>query len=519
MTHLHRRGLLAASLAATAATGAPWFIRHALAADTARFALGVASGQPSAGGMVLWTMLSGPDLPPSAEVRWELAEDEAFTRVVARGSESTRADDHHSVHAEPAGLRPDRWYWYRFQALGQTSAVGRTRTAPAPDAAVGALDLAIASCQRWDTGHYAAWRHAAAEGLDLVLFLGDYIYEYASSRQSLRPNLGGKVRTLADYRQRYAQYRSDPALQAAHAACPWLLVWDDHEVDNDYAGQQGQDLQPDFAAQRAAAYRAYWEFMPFPKSARPAERDGAMRIVGRLDWGRLARIHLLDDRQYRDVQACPRPGRGGSNTVRLKDCPDLLDPRRSLLGAEQERWLAEGWTTERPWNLLAQQTLMARHSWESLQAPPGAGSDEPRGRFWTDGWDGYPAARQRLLQAVAQRKVPGVVVLGGDVHANYVADLKLDFDDPALPALASEFCGTSISSLGLDQARLEEARPFNPHVKFSRADQRGYVRLRVTPQGTEAALRVLADGRDPASTIATAARYVVDAARPGPQPA
>ena len=503
MQDIPRRSLLGAALAAGAA---PLFLRQARAADVPRFELGVASGQPSAQGMVLWTMLTGAGLPASTGVVWELAEDEAFGRVVARGLETTRAEDHHSVHAEPAGLHPDRWYWYRFTTLGQQSPVGRTRTAPAADAAVARLDFAIASCQRWDTGHYAAWRHAAADSLDLVLFLGDYIYEYASSTQALRPNQGGLVRTLADYRQRYAQYRSDPALQAAHAACPWLMVWDDHEVDNDYAGQQGQSLQPDFAGQRAAAYRAYWEFMPFPKAARPV--DGAMRIVGRLDWGRLARVHLLDDRQYRDVQVCPRPGRGGSNTVRLRDCPDLADPKRTLLGAEQERWLAEGWSLDRPWNLLAQQTLMARFSWEDPQGPG-------RGLYWTDGWDGYAPARNRLLGTVAERRVPGVVVLGGDVHANYVADLRADFDDEKSPVVATEFCGTSISSLGLDPARLDAARPFNPHVKLARSDRRGYVRFSLQAARLQAELRVLDDARDPASSISTMARFTVAAGQPG----
>jgi alkaline phosphatase D len=506
---IQRRGLLAAGLAAGAA---PWLVRHARAADTQRFGLGVASGQPTASGIVLWTMLTGADLPPSADVVWELAEDEAFTRIAARGSEVAQAGDSHSVHAEPSGLQPERWYWYRFRALGQQSAVGRTRTAPAADARVARLDFAITSCQRWDTGHWAAWRHCAAEQLDLVLFLGDYIYEYASSKQSLRPNQGGLVRTLADYRQRYAQYKADPALQAAHAACPWLLVWDDHEVDNDYAGVQGQTLQPDFAAQRAAAYRAYWEFMPFPKASRPAERDGSMRIVGRLDWGRLARVHLVDDRQYRDVQVCARPGRGGSNTVRLRDCPELADPKRSLLGAEQERWLADGWSLDRPWNLLAQQTLMARSSWEDTAA-------DGRGMYWTDGWDGYAASRNRLLGTVAERKVPGVVVLGGDVHANYVADLKADFDDPRSAVVASEFCGTSISSLGLDQARLDAARPFNPHIHYGRADQRGYMRFTLQPDRLQTTLRVVDDGRDPASGIRSAARFTVAAGKAGVQTA
>jgi alkaline phosphatase D len=507
----NRRQWLAASVAL------PLFVRHARAADVPRFAHGVASGQPQPQGMVLWTLLTGVDLPVNVAVRWEVAEDEAFQRIVASGTEEARVAEHHSVHAEVRGLQPARSYHYRFQALGQQSPSGRTRTAPAPDALVSRLDFTIASCQRWDSGHWAAWRDVAAAPPELVLFLGDYIYEYGSNQTGTDPprrHEGGKLHSLADYRARYAQYRSDPALQAAHAAAPWLLVWDDHEVDNDYAGVQGQALQPDFAVQRAAAYQAYWEFMPLPKAARPL--DGTMRMHGRLDWGRLARFHLLDDRQLRDPQVCPNPGRGGSNTVRLAECAALQDPKRSLLGSAQERWLAEGWSLDRPWNLLAQQTLMARCSWED---PAG----DSKGRFWTDGWDGYPAARERLLATVAERQVPGVVALGGDVHANYVADLKAGgyaaWDDPKTPTIASEFCGTSISSLGLPQERLDLARKFNPHIHHARSDQRGSVRFVLDSKQLTAELRVVQDARNPASAMAVQGRYVVDARKPGPQPA
>ena len=350
-----RRQLLAL---AAASSLAPAFVRHARAADVPRFALGIASGQPHAQGMVLWTRLSGAELPAQVAVAWELAEDEAFTRIAASGTEQAVAEDAHSVHAEPGGLQSARSYWYRFTARGQRSPAGRTRTAPAPDAVVQRLDFSIASCQRYDSGHFAAWRDVAAQDQDLMLFLGDYIYEKAAAGGNpVRRVDGGTVRTLAGYRARYAQVKSDPALQAAHAACPWLIVWDDHEVDNDYAGLQGQSLRFDFASQRASAYQAWWEHMPLPKALRPV--DGAVRIYGHLDWGRLARFHLLDDRQYRDPQACPRPGRGGSNTVLLADCASLADPRRTLLGSAQERWLAESWSLDRPWNLLAQQTLMA----------------------------------------------------------------------------------------------------------------------------------------------------------------
>ncbi len=506
---LNRRHLLT-GLAALTAGAAPAYLRHARAADTPRFALGIASGQPQSRTVVLWTMLTGADLPPQVDVAWELAEDEAFQRIAARGSEAARAEDQHSVHAEPQGLAPDRWYWFRFRALGQQSAVGRTRTAPAADARVQQLQYAIASCQRYDVGHYAAWRHAAAEPLDLMVFLGDYLYEYAAAppANAVRALSGGRVKTLADYRARYALHKSDPALQAAHAAAPWLLVWDDHEVENDYASLQGEFLQADFASQRAAAYQAYWEHLPLPKAARPL--NGEMRMHGRLDWGQLARIHLLDDRQMRDVQVCPKqPTRGGSNTVRVADCPALMDHRRSLLGAAQERWLADGWTTDRPWNLVAQQTLMARFSWEEPSAA------NQGGQFWTDGWDGYPAARRRLLQTVADKRVPGVVVLGGDVHANYVADLKVDFDDARSPVVASEFCGTSITSLGLDNARVAAAKAINPHVHFARSDQRGYVRFKLTPQALQADLMVLDNARDVASAIQLGGRFAVSAGQPG----
>jgi len=496
---LSRRRWLAC---AGATIAVPAYVRHARAADVVRFALGVASGQPRERSIVLWTRLTGPDLPAHVPVRWELARDEGFTQIAARGTETATADEAHSVHAEPSGLEPGRTYWYRFEALGQRSASGCTRTAPAPDAAVD-LRFALASCQRFDHGHYAAWRHVAGSELDFVLFVGDYIYEYPSPPVAVRYHEGGAVRTLEQYRARYAQYKSDPALQAAHAAVPWLLVWDDHEVDNDYADLQGQSLQTDFRAQRAAAYRAYWEHMPFPKALRPSGPD--MRIYGRYDWGSQVCIHALDDRQYRDVQACAKPGRGGSNVVQLSDCPELLNPQRTLLGAAQERWLADSWDLRRRWNLLAQQTLMARFSRTPFD----------QATYWTDGWDGYAPARKRLLQTVVDRKVPGVVVLGGDVHAHYVADLKVDYDDARAPTIATELCGTSITSRGAAQERVNEWLRHNPHVRYGRADQRGYVSCRLDADTLHASLMAVDKPEDPASAVAVAAQFVVDAARPG----
>jgi alkaline phosphatase D len=509
-----RRLLLGGGALAAAALGVtPWVVRAVGAGSEPRFALGVASGHPQADRVVLWTRLTGAVLPAQVEVRWALAHDEGFTRIAARGVATAEAAWAHSVHAEPAGLEPDRWYWYRFEALGERSAAGRTRTAPGTDAGA-SLRFAIASCQRYDAGHYAAWRQVAADAPDLVLFLGDYIYEYASRPDALRRHEGGLVTTLAQYRARHATYKSDPLLQAAHAAAPWLLVWDDHEVDNDYAALQGQLLQPDFAAQRAAAYQAYWEHMPLPATARPDLHvaGGAMRMHGRLDWGRLARLHWLDNRQWRDPQACPRPGRGGAALVTRGACPALADERRSPLGHAQERWLAEGWCLQRPWNLLAQQTLMARLVW-------GDAADDAA-LVWTDGWEGYAPARARLLGEVARQRVPGVVVLGGDVHMHWVADLKADFDDPRAPVVASEFVGTSISSrTTMTPARVDLARRFNPHLRHGRADRRGYVRFHLQPGRLDAELMGVADVADPASAVEVLSRWAVEAARPGVQPA
>ena len=477
-----------------------------------RFALGVASGVPRPQSVVLWTRLTGTGLPQRVEVQWELATDEGFVRVVARGTETAEAHWAHSVHAEPQGMEPGRWYWYRFTALGQRSGVGRTRSAPAADDRA-PVHFVTASCQRWDHGHYAAWRHVVREAPDLVVFLGDYIYESAAVPGRVRSHdsfaHGGGCRSLADYRSRHALYKSDPALQAAHAVAPWVAIWDDHEVENDYAGLQGQRLQPDFAEQRAAAYQAWWEHMPVPLSMRP--QGGQLRLYTHFDWGRLARLICLDTRQYRDPQACPKSGRGGSNVVRMAECPMLADPRRSLLGAAQEGWLADTWSTERRWNLLAQSTLMA-------QAVGGDRFDPSRALVWTDGWDGYAPARQRLLQTVSQRRIPGCVVLGGDVHATYVADLKVDPMAPGSPRVATEFCGTSISSHGWEQKRTDALLEMYPHLRYGRADERGYLSFRAEPGQLRVQIQSVLAPNDPDSGIRTAAAFVVEAGRPGAQP-
>lgn len=506
MRRFDRRSFL---LAASAALAAPrLWARPSFAAYP--FTLGVASGAPLPDGVVLWTRLApdplnGGGLPPAAiEVRWEVADDEGFRRIVRSGTALAEPQHAHSAHIEVSGLAPARWYWYRFMSGDAVSTTGRTRTAPAAGAAVDRLRFAFASCQQYEQGFYAAHRHMAAEDLDLVVFLGDYIYESSWGSRHVRKHEGPEPYTLEQYRNRYARYKSDADLQRSHAAFPWLVTWDDHDVDNDYANDRSEDLGPDFLIRRAAAYRAYWEHMPLRRSAMP---DGPhMQLYGRHDFGGLARFHVLDDRQYRDHQVCPRSGRGGSNVVDDQRCLSRLEPQRTLLGREQEDWLYTGFSGSKArWNIVAQQLLMAQ-----TDRKPG-----PERQFWSDGWDGYPGARARLLQAIAVRKPANPVVIGGDVHFNCVTDLKVDFDDPNAPVVATEFCGTSITSQGPVQARLDALRPEHPHVRFANSEKRGYAVLELTERRCLAQLRVLDSEKAADSPISTLAAFVVEDGRPG----
>ncbi|MBC7503247.1 MAG: alkaline phosphatase D family protein, partial [Herminiimonas sp.] len=328
---LTRSTRLAALVALAAAF--PWTARGSVVGYP--FQLGVASGSPRPSGMVLWTRILSDPLsqepldPRPVTVRWEIAEDEAFRRIAAKGDATALAELGHSVHVDATGLQPDRWYWYRFMVGDAISPVGRTRTAPAFDIMPTSLRCAVASCQHWEFGHYAAHRHIAAAAPDLVAFLGDYIYEWGPYRlthpeQAQRSN---ESYTLTQYRARYAQYKSDRDLQAAHHAAPWIVTWDDHEVSNDYAGDRDFLLDPQFLVRRAAAYQAFYEHMPIrlPNLQSGPDRFAHMRIHDRLDWGRLARFHVLDSRQFRSYQACPKPERGGANSV-TSSCIERLDP-------------------------------------------------------------------------------------------------------------------------------------------------------------------------------------------------
>ncbi len=479
---------------------------------TSPFTLGVASGYPLADGVALWTRLA-PDLfapdggmpPQYVPVAWEVASDEAFKRVAAKGTAYAEPTYGHAVHVEVTGLEPGREYWYRFHSGKATSAVGRTLTAPAPGASVDRLRFAFASCQQYEQGYYGAYRHMAAEAPDLILHLGDYIYESSWGDKRVRYHQGPEPVSLTDYRARYARYRSDPDLQAAHAVCPWLMVWDDHEVENDYAGPQSENLDnPEwFLARRAAAYQAWYEHMPVRRAMLPFGPN--LQLYTRLGFGQLVEFNLLDDRQYRSPQACSKPGRGGGAVI--ENCATRENPQATLLGARQENWLGAGLAqTKSRWNILAQQTLMAQ-------------SDSKLGegqRFYNEGWDGYPAARARLFDQIVGTKVPNPVVIGGDVHAFWVADLKRDFNDPKSATIASEFVGTSITSRPPPQSILDAAKAEGPHIKLANGNHRGYVSMTLTPTQLTAQLRAVADHRDPDTAISTLSTWVVEDGKPGP---
>lgn len=486
-----------------------------LGSDTP-FTLGVASGEPSPDGMVLWTRLAphpleaGGGMPPRrVPVRWQVAEDEGFARVVRSGTAAADPVAGHSVHVEVSGLRPARSYFYRFVADGVASPVGRTRTAPAPGAIVDHLRFCFGSCQKYEAGHYAAWRHVVADDPELILFLGDYIYENAPGNGGVRRHLNPEPFDVAGYRIRYATYKMDPLLQAAHAAAPWVVTWDDHEVANDYAGaldeHNGDPVA--FLARRAAAYQVYWEHLPLRAAARPSGPDA--RLYRTLDWGTLAQFQVIDDRQFRGTRACQPPellAEHRDYLVGVLDCPQRHDTSRTMLGDVQERWLLDALgKTRAQWNFLAQQTLMTPFAMIDPRHPEQGAVVHP-----ADRWEGYPAARDRIFRRWAEAKTPNPVVLSGDIHAFTATDIH----HPDAAPVAAEFVGGSITSLNNHPGWREEAKA-NPGVRFAENEVRGYARVDLGGKGSEVLFRGLADARNPDSAVSTIARFEVESGRAG----
>ncbi len=470
------------------------------------FQLGVASGDPTADGVVLWTRLAplplaGGGMPAEpVPVRWEIAQDERFTIIARRGEAVALPEFAHSVHVEVDGLQPARWYWYRFHVGAEVSAVGRTRTLPAAATLPERFRFAFVSCQNFEQGLFTAYEHLAKEELELVIHLGDYIYEYAGKDNLVRKHQGPECTTLDGYRTRYAQYKQDPALQAMHAAVPWLVTADDHEFDNNCASLISEEagVTPQvFAARRAAAYQAFYEHMPLRRAALP--KNGDMLLFRRVQAGRLADFHVLDTRQYRSDQPC-----GDHNKPQ---CAEALSSDQTMLGSAQREWLLAGLGgSQAGWNVLAQQVMMGR-----VDRKPGEGV-----AYCMDQWPGYEMERRQLLRFFHERKVPNPVVLTGDIHTNWANELIADFDDLGGRVVASEFVGTSISSSGNGTAEPKDLARIladNPFVKFHNAE-RGYVRCEITPATWRSDYRTVPFVNRPGAPLTTRASFIIESGDP-----
>lgn len=477
----------------------------------APFQLGVASGDPAADGFVIWTRLAPAPLQPNGgmvmapvRVQWEVGEDDLFRRIAAKGEAVAHPELAHAVHVEVSGLLPDRAYWYRFRCGGEQSPAGRSRTLPLPGAATSRARFVVAGCQNYEQGLFTAWRHIAAEDIDFVFHYGDYIYEGADSGPGTMPrrHLGNEIYSLDDYRRRYALYRLDQDLQAAHAAAPWFVSFDDHEVDNDWAGNADQDGTPIeiFRFRRAAAMQAYYEHMPLRRASMPM--GSHMQMFRRAAFGDLIDAHFLDTRQYRSDQVA------GDKERTLG--PDIFSPQRTMLGEQQERWLFDGLAQGKGrWQLIAQQVMLMHLA----QRRPG--ESEPR--YSTDQWPGYLHSRERLLGYIADRRMTNVMTVSGDAHRHFAGDLLRANGEGGV--ISSEFLATSISS-GADGIGDDEAhrRVFggNACLKTS-IDRRGYVLCDVTRNSFRGDLKVIDSVTRPGGAVSTFASFTAEHGKPGLQ--
>ncbi|SDC28477.1 alkaline phosphatase D family protein [Actinokineospora iranica] len=488
------------------------------AAAEPRFAHGVASGDPLPDGVLLWTRVTptpdatpGSGVGPAVEVRWEVAADADFATVVRSGAVSTGPDRDHTVKVAVDGLAPATAYHYRFLIDGVPSPTGRTRTAPAVDADVRGLRLGLVSCSNWQAGYFSAYRHLAARGdLDGVLHVADYLYEYQAGGYgargvTVRPHEpAGEMITLADYRRRHAQYKTDPDLQALHAARPWFITWDDHEYANDAWSGGAQNHQPaegDWAARKAAARQAYFEWMP-------VRQGPGGEIHRRFRWGRLAELSLLDLRSYRSLQTTPSSG-------------DPADPARTITGDPQMAWLKSGLAgTDATWKLVGNSVMITPISVGNLEArfaeALGGLIGLPVGGVAanSDAWDGYTADRQELLGHLKDNRVKNTVFLTGDIHSSWAADVPLDRSSYWWNgnSAATEFVTTSVTSDNIDDILKAEPRTLsvlveaalrtgNPHLKLTELDSHGYSVVDVTPDRLQTDWYYLADRTSPTSAV------------------
>jgi alkaline phosphatase D len=497
-------------LAGLATLAHPFSSRRLLAQDRLTdypFTMGVASGDPVPDGMVLWTRLApqpleGGGMPMTpVDVGWEIAHDPGFRQIVRQGKTIAWPELAHSVHVEVGGLQPGREYWYRFHTASDVSGIGRSKTAPPLDASPDHLRFAVCGCSNFEGGYFTALGHLAHEQFDFVFHTGDYIYESRGRDGRVRRHLGDELHNLADYRNRYAQYKTDPHLIAAHASAPFVVTWDDHEVSNDYAGETDERGTPSeiFLMRRAAAYQAYYEAMPLRARALPSGPHAA--VYRRLQFGRLVDLNVLDTRQYRSAEVC------GGRIRRF--CAEALDPNRTILGADQERWLFENLESSTgTWTVLGQQVPTYVYDLTSVI---------PDGALSMDKWDGYAAARGRLYRHLLDARTPNPIVLSGDVHVHFGSELKLDYANPQSATVGVELTNSSISSngdgsdvtSGWDRIRID-----NPHIKYHSA-RRGYIACTATAERLRADFKTIEAVTVPDQPIRTDGSLIVEAGRAG----
>lgn len=518
------------------------------------FTHGVASGDPIADGVILWTRFA-PEGVSAGRIAWEIGEDESFARTTRRGEASADAATDYCVKIDVRGLAPGRRYFYRFVSASGPSVTGRTLTAPrAGDAP---LTIALFSCSNKPFGYFHAYGDAAAdESIDLAVHVGDYIYEYprdeypgaadAVPNRTIEP--AGEIVSLNDYDQRYASYHLDPDLQELRRLKPLCVVWDDHEVANDSSRTGAQNHQPategTYADRVAAASKAYFDWMPIRRPER-----GSVRLYRQIDWGDLARIVLLDtriigrDRQldYR-TSIAPAVMSGGDVPSAIAAFRQQLDdPNRTLMGLDQERWfaqtLAQSKARGQAWQIIAQQVVM-----EDLALPQGlsqfvdpalpalsrqylmmgqmaSGAGLP---FNLDAWGGYPAARTRFLEACAAHAA-NAVVLGGDSHNCWIGNLRAPNDAARVAAL--EFAGGSVTSPGFERTLTAGAlgqtesvmTGANPELTYCDLHRRGYGVLRFTRAACDAEWRAVSDIRVAERGPIAATRLTAAAGSAGPQ--
>ncbi|MFE9835650.1 alkaline phosphatase D family protein [Streptomyces sp. NPDC005551] len=527
--HLGRRRFLTVTAAAAAlafSTNLPTpGAARAAALDAARitddpFTLGVASGDPTPSSVLLWTRLAPSPYEPggglaeqSVLVQWEVASDERFALPVRTGLATAFPEYNHCLHVDVDGLAADREYFYRFRTGTWISETGRTRTAPDTAAAAAKLTFAAVSCQAYHDGYFTAHRHLAEDDVDLVFHLGDYLYEYAVNSEggarkytdrTLPDVFNREAKTLEDYRLRYALYKSDPDLRASHAAHPYIVTWDDHETENNYAGAVDEKNDPpeEFLLRRAAAYRAYWENQPLRAAQLPSGPDA--QLYRRVQWGSLAQFDVLDTRQYRSDQAY--------GDVQHVPGPESDAPERTITGAAQEEWLIDGWRTSNAlWNVMPQQVCFSQRKLD-LNDPA---------KVSMDAWDGYRASRDRVLAGARSAGIKNLMVLTGDVHVGYAFDIKDSFDDPGSKTVGTEIVATSVAS-GRDGVERpdnwETYTKANPHLKFYDG-RRGYVRVGLGRASARADFRTVSAVTTPGAAITTAASFVTEAGDPGLKPA